>query len=120
MCGNSGNNTFIGGRGNDFFWEDQGGNDTYIFNFGDNYDYIVDKGGNDTIRFGEGATTSNIRFLKDFSSNNLELWFATEEDSQLGVTIENYFGDDDSKIENFVFADGSTITDLSDKIWAWA
>ncbi len=120
MCGNSGNNTFIGGRGNDFIWNDQGGNDTYIFNFGDNYDYIVDKGGNDTIRFGEGATTSNIRFLKDFSSNNLELWFATDEDSQLGVTIENYFGDDDSKIENFVFADGSTITDLSDKIWAWA
>ncbi len=95
-----------------------GGNDTYIYNIGDGNKYIVDLGGNDTIQFGVGITQENIRFLKDLQNNNLEIWFDIESDVDNSLTIENFFNND-NKIENFVFSDGSTITDVTPYINAY-
>ena len=115
IFGNSGNTTFEGKGGNDYYESTLGGDDTYIFNLGDGYDTIHDIGGLDTIKFGEGITLENIVMLRNFSSNNLEIWFDIE-DSNSGITIENYFGNDENKIERFEFADGTVITDITDLV----
>ena len=47
-------------------------NDTYVFNINDGNDFIMDFGGDDTIQFGEGITTENINFLKDFENSSYE------------------------------------------------
>ena len=117
--GNYGDTTFIGGLGDDNFESFYNTNDTYVFNINDGNDYIVDFGGNDTIQFGEGITTENINLLKDYENNNLEIWFNVESEFGNWITIENYFGDDNNKIENFVFSDGSTITDVTPYINAY-
>ena len=117
--GNEGDTTFEGKGGNDRLESLKGGNDTYIYNLGDGNDRIVDFGGNDTIKFGEGITTQNIRFLKDLTYNNLEIWFDIENHWDDRITIENYFNSDDNKIEKFVFADNSEITDISNLINAY-
>ena len=113
--GNEGDTTFEGKGGNDYLESLNGGNDTYIFNLGDGYDTIHDIGGLDTIKFGEGITLENIVMLRNLSSNNLEIWFDIE-DSNCGITIENYFGNDENKIERFEFADGTVITDITDLV----
>ncbi len=115
IFGNSGNTTFEGKGGNDYYESTLGGDDTYIFNLGDGYDTIHDIGGLDTIKFGEGITLENIVMLRNLSSNNLEIWFDIE-DSNCGITIENYFGNDENKIERFEFADGTVITDITDLV----
>ena len=115
IFGNSGNTTFEGKGGNDYYKSTLGGDDTYIFNLGDGYDTIHDIGGLDTIKFGEGITLENIVMLRNLSSNNLEIWFDIE-DSNSGITIENYFGNDENKIERFEFADGTIITDITDLV----
>ena len=115
IFGNSGNTTFEGKGGNDYYESTLGGDDTYIFNLGDGYDTIHDIGGFDTIKFGEGITLENIVMLRNLSSNNLEIWFDIE-DSNSGITIENYFGNDENKIERFEFADGTVITDITDLV----
>ena len=115
IFGNSGNTTFEGKGGNDYYESTLGGDDTYIFNLGDGYDTIHDIGGLDTIKFGEGITLENIVMLRNLSSNNLEIWFDIE-DSNSGITIENYFGNDENKIERFEFADGTVITDITDLV----
>ena len=111
--GNYGDTTFVGGLGDDRFESLYNTNDTYVFNINDGNDYIIDLGGNDTIQFGEGITTENINFLKDFENNNLEIWYNLDYENNSHITIENYFGNDNNKIENFVFSDGSTITDVT-------
>ena len=70
--GNYGHTTFIGGLGDDNFESLYNTNDTYVFNINDGNDYIIDLGGNDTIQFGEGITTENINFLKDFENSSYE------------------------------------------------
>ena len=70
--GNYGYTTFIGGLGDDRFESLYNTNDTYVFNINDGNDYIIDLGGNDTIQFGEGITTENINFLKDFENSSYE------------------------------------------------
>ena len=110
--GNYGDTTFVGGLGDDRFESLYNTNDTYVFNINDGNDYIIDLGGNDTIQFGEGITTENINFLKDFENNNLEIWYNLDYENNSHITIENYFGEN-NKIENFVFSDGSTITDVT-------
>lgn len=115
IFGNYGDTTFEGKGGNDYLESTLGGDDTYIFNLGDGYDYIKDLGGADTVKFGEGITPQNIVMLRNLSNNNLEIWFNIEGEN-CGITIENYFGDDENKIERFEFADGTVITDITQYI----
>ena len=117
LGGNSGNNTFEGKGGNDYFCDEQGGNDTYIYNLGDGYDCISDTNGNDTIQFGTGITTNNVSFNQT-AEGNLEIRFGEEEGS---IVIEDYFNvNTDKKIENFAFSDGTTLSDISSLIIPYA
>ena len=111
--GKYGNDTIYGNDGNDTIDGDEG-NDTYIYNTGDGFDYITDFNGVDTIKFGTGITVDNIRFNQE--PNNLSIWFDGIENS--GITIENFFSNPDNKIENFEFADGTVISDISSRIYA--
>ena len=117
IIGNYGNVTYDAGKGDDEIRSLGGGNDTYIFNIGDGNDNIIDAGGNDTIKFGEGITLENIRFLKDLDNNALQI--VVEGYENTSVYIENFFGDEGNKIENFVFADGTVITDVEAHLKAY-
>lgn len=119
IYGNYGNTTFEGNGGNDKFESTLGGDDTYIFNLGDGHDYIKDVGGLDTIKFGEGITLENIVAMKHLSNNNLEIWFNVDGEDGGSIVIENYFGDDENKIERFEFADGTVISDITEYIQAY-
>lgn len=112
IISNGGNNTFEGKGGDDYFESLAGGNDTYVFNLGDGCDYIKDLGGNDVIKFGEGINANNIRFVKNLTNNDLEIYFDIENCGD-GLTVENFFGSDDNKIEKIIFADGTEITDIA-------
>jgi len=56
----AGNDTYVGGLGNDLFY-DLLGQDTYVFNIGDSNDTIYDMDGEDTIAFEAGITKHNIK-----------------------------------------------------------
>lgn len=112
IISNGGNNTFEGKGGDDYFESLAGGNDTYVFNLGDGCDYIKDLGGNDVIKFGEGINANNIRFVKNLTNNDLEIYFDIENCGDV-LTVENFFGSDDNKIEKIIFADGTEITDIA-------
>lgn len=112
IISNGGNNTFEGKGGDDYFESLAGGNDTYVFNLGDGCDYIKDLGGNDVIKFGEGINANNVRFVKNLTNNDLEIYFDIENCGD-GLTVENFFGSDDNKIEKIIFADGTEITDIA-------
>lgn len=116
ISGNSGNNTFEGKGGHDYFWDDQGGNDTYIYNLGDGYDTINDFSGNDTIKFGNNISAQNLEFIRN--DGNLQINFKTDDGEFIegGICIENYFYDDNKRIEKIEFADGSTITNIDKKV----
>ncbi|MGN0005258.1 MAG: calcium-binding protein [Candidatus Gastranaerophilaceae bacterium] len=98
-----------GGLGNDNLFDNQGGDDTYIYNLGDGYDFITDFGGNDTIRFGEGITASNLRMNRQ-DNGNLEIYFDGLEGN---IIISDYFNNNENKIEKIVLADNTVITDFS-------
>ncbi len=109
LGGNSGNNTFEGKGGNDYFHETAGGNDTYIYNLGDGSDVICDVGGYDTIRFGAGITTSNLRMSK-IDNGNLNIYFDGYEGN---IVVSDYFNNDENKIEKIILSDNTIITDFS-------
>jgi len=103
-----GNDFINGGRGNDYL-DDKDGNDTYIFNLGDGQDMIYDNSWNtankDTIRFGKGISSDNLEVAR--SGDNLILSIKGTTDK---ITIGGYFMGEYSKIEEFVFNDGTTLT----------
>lgn len=105
--GNSGNNILNGKKGNDTLYGGEG-SDTYIFNLGDGNDTIYESGANykytDTISFGTGINLSDVKFIK--SGNDLIVSIAGTTDS---ITIKDSNINPESRIEKFVFADGSTI-----------
>ena len=107
--GNAGDNILNGKGGNDYYWEDEGGNDTYIYNIGDGNDNIEDINGYDKIKFGDGITAENIRFERQ--DNNLNIHFDGFDGS---ININGYFNEwEDRRIEEFVFSDGSSINDVT-------
>ncbi|MBQ9246456.1 hypothetical protein IJ182_09340 [bacterium] len=115
IYGNYGNTTFEGGRGNDNLYSYNGGNDEYVYNLGDGDDRITDLGGIDTIRFGEGITTENVTFLRNFEDDSLEIFINTDEGGN--IKIENFFGEgNNNKIEYFEFADGTTFETIDNHI----
>lgn len=99
-----GNNTFIGGAGNDTL-KGGTGNDSYIFNIGEGRDIVIDAGGIDTIVCGSGITPQNINFIKD--GNNL--LFCVNGDTLNSTVIQDWYLTSGQQIEQFRFADGTTI-----------
>ena len=108
--GSSGNDILIGGRGNDIL---KGGNDndTYVWNFGDGFDYISDSSGNNIIEFGEGIALENLTFErsnKNDSTNGDDLYIFVNGDRNQGVQICNFFGSPSYRNFTLKFADGTT------------
>ena len=120
IIANEGDSVINAGQGRDEIISTRGGNNTYIINLNDGDDHIVDIGGADTIQFGEGITIENTQFMRNLEDNSLEIWFNVEGDTHNWITIENFFGSDEFRIENFVFADGSSITNVEEHLTAYA
>lgn len=81
LWGQRTNETFIGGKGNDYLRGD-GGDDTYIFSPGDGNDIIFDFEGTNTLRFTEGITKDDLliglgesRFIIRFKNSNDSIEF---------------------------------------------
>ena len=110
IYGNSGNNTYCAGQGNDRIEDKFGGDDTYIYNLGDGYDYIVDVGGFDSINFGEGISLDNLRFVHKY--NNLLVYVDSGNNSGL-VEVDNHYRYDSRKIEQIKFSNNSVLSDFS-------
>ena len=120
LCGNGGNDKIFGGNGNDTLsggadadtLQGQVGNDTYLLNRGDGSDRIIEgvtvnvDGGSDILRFGAGISLADIIF----SPSSTDLVVALR-DSTDKITIQGQLSTDISKrVESFVFADGTTLT----------
>jgi Ca2+-binding RTX toxin-like protein len=99
-----GDNTFIGGTGDDTL-KGGTGNDSYIFNLGEGKDIIIEAGGLETLICGTGITAQNLSFVKD--GNNLLVYAAG--DSENSTTIQDWYLGASHQIEQFKFADGTTI-----------
>ena len=121
VLGNNSNNRIEGGEGShviaalggdDEICCEKGSSDTYIYNIGDGNDNITDFNGFDNVIFGEGITTENIRFERH--DNNLSIYFDGFEGS---IYINNYFTNE-GRIENFVFADGTVLDDIDNRLFA--
>ena len=97
-----GYNDITGGKGNDTL---NGGydKDTYYYNLGDGYDTISDPYGRDKIIFGEGISPSDLILQRD--GNDLFISFSNNDNDS--IRISRHFYDDDRKIEQLEFADGS-------------
>ncbi|WP_425806719.1 calcium-binding protein [Desulfitobacterium sp. Sab5] len=105
IYGQSGDDTLTGGAGNDYMSGDAG-NDTYIFNLGYGQDTIYDcdttAGNVDTVKFGEGINAADA--VLNRKGNALEISFAGKQEK---LTINNYFTNQNYKVEKFQFADGT-------------
>ena len=99
-----GYNDITGGKGNDTL---NGGydKDTYYYNLGDGSDIISDPYGRDKIIFGEGISPSDLILQRD--GNDLFISFSNNDNDS--IRISRHFYDDDHKIEQLEFADGSTV-----------
>ena len=106
LYGYAGNDTLTGGAGNDYLVGGDG-NDTYLFGLGDGSDVIIDfdstSGNVDTVQFTAGIQTGDIVVTR--VGDNLNLTNATTGDT---LTLSGWFLGDVNKIEQVVFADGTT------------
>ncbi len=109
--GNEANNTYDLKGGNDFVY-DPNGNDSFIYNLGDENLTIHDQGGNDTLKLGNGITQDKIGYMKD-DNNNVHIRIS---DNNGEIMILNQLSDDNCQIENIELADGTVITDINSKI----
>lgn len=103
-------NIYYGKQGNDSI-SDAGGNDFYLYGIGDGADTITDSAGNDTIQFMNGITERNLAFTRSDDNLNIAINGASSGDS---ITIADWYGSSDNKIEKLRFTDGSVIS--ADKI----
>ncbi len=109
ITGTEFNDTIIGGKGDDTF-NSSLGDDVYVYNLGDGVDTISDSQGNNIIRFGEGISFNNLRFIR----NDYKLIIQIGEDctSRIyvnGTTSELY-------TKTLEFADGSSFSLTNDDI----
>jgi len=60
----AGNDTIVGGRGNDLLADlsQSLGDDTYLWNWGDQEDYVADSGGANILRLGDGILMEHLTF----------------------------------------------------------
>ncbi|WP_415755590.1 calcium-binding protein [Pseudomonas leptonychotis] len=113
---NQGTNTIEGGTGNDTIYGSFG-EDTYIFNLGDGKDLLIERRANeafsnveptaDTLSFGEGIAASDLSFHRRGLDMIIEHANGTD-----SITVQNWFKEpnDHFKLEHFVFADGSELS----------
>lgn len=112
VAGGSGNNTYQLYDGNDSVYDTNGGNDTYIFDEYSEKLSILDINGDDTLKIKSTSNFNDIIFVRN--GNNLRLYFQNNQDQF--IQIEDYFLDDDHKIEKIELADGTIITNLSNYV----
>lgn len=119
LLGWGGSDTFIGGAGNDHIEGYMNSADTYVFNRGDDQDFIKWADDIDTLKLGEGITIDDI----DLRMKEIDDWYFYPEQSLIfslkedGVAFEDW----KDKIEfyqsslkfNIEFADG-TVVNLQD------
>jgi Ca2+-binding RTX toxin-like protein len=113
---NQGSNTIEGGAGADTL-RGSFGEDTYLFNLGDGHDLLIERRENeaysniaptaDTLIFGAGIASSDLSFNRH--GNDLLIQHSNGTDS---ILVQNWFREptDHFKLEHFVFADGSTLS----------
>ncbi|MBO4523905.1 MAG: calcium-binding protein, partial [Ruminococcus sp.] len=105
--GYGGNDALRGGIGDDTLYGGSG-DDTYVFNLGDGADIIDEDNANsslDTIVFGDGIALEDITVTKD--GNDMVLLIGGSGDS---IRIVNQYADSWYFVENFQFADGTSVT----------
>ena len=105
----TGSSTVYGGAGNDSLRAVGGGNDTYVFNRGDDNDTIADGGGMDTIRFGIGITVDDLTYSKDGDNVVIHVNDPANPAASDSITINDWFMDSVYRIETFTFSDGTSI-----------
>ena len=102
MVGDSDDNLFDGGAGNDTMQGDFGA-DTYLFELGDGQDHIHEAGyDSDTIRFGAGIAATDIVVSRE--GGNLVFAVAGTEDR---ITVTDWSYGAYYRIERIEFADGT-------------
>ena len=101
----SGNDVLSGGTGHDRL-EGGAGDDTYVWNIGDGIDTISDFSGNNKIKIGSDISVNDLSCAK--VGNNLRI--IVNNDPSQGLIIENYYYQDQYKINVVEFADGSTVS----------
>lgn len=112
VIGFYGADTIDGGAGNDLL-KGLGGGDTYLFGRGSGQDRIMESVDTvyedyaDTISFKSGVAVADILFVK--VGNDLLISINGASDT---LTIKDQFGSTYAKVENFTFADGTTLTSL--------
>ena len=104
--------TIAGGAGNDRI-QSGGSTDTYLFNRGDGQDTISDAdiygyGATDKVVFGTGISASDLTAFRTGDNLVVKINDPVTADQ---ITIENWFTSGAYRIESFVFADGSSLTD---------
>jgi len=107
LYGDTNNKALIGGLGRDVLVSSGGqllqgaeGDDTYYVQAGDT---VVDSAGaDDAVQFASGISASAV----SCSQSGMDLLFA-QVDATL-LTVKNWFSGNDSQVENFKFADGTT------------
>jgi VCBS repeat-containing protein len=101
----AGNDTLIGGAGNDTLYG-MGGNDVYLYSLGDGSDTLNDidatAGNLDTVRFDGTITVSDVKVTRD--QHHLYLNIESTGDR---ITLNNWLGEDQYKVEQVQFADGT-------------
>lgn len=100
---NAGNDVYYLKKGIDTV-KDYSGNDTYLFNKGDEHKIITDSSGADTIKFGSGIAASDISFIKEESHLSVEVGPHVNR-----ITIIDWFAQSKYQIENFEFSNGQVI-----------
>ena len=101
----NGNDRLLGGTGNDTL---NGGNgdDIYIWNLNDGLDTIYDSGNHDKISFGPGISSSDLCF-QCTNSKDLKIFIKNNPDQ--GIIIQNFFYNQNYKIEKINFFDGTSV-----------
>lgn len=95
-----GNDTITGGKGNDVI-VNQSGDTTYYFNPGDGQDVIYDYSGNDKLVY--GYARDRVRYARN--QGDLVIKFT---DSTDRITLKDWFIKESSRIDLFVYPDGSS------------
>ncbi|MDQ7837509.1 MAG: calcium-binding protein [Thermodesulfobacteriota bacterium] len=108
LFGGAGNDVLDGGAGNDSL-SGETGNDTYRFGLGSGQDIISDYDATNidvnTIEFGAGITVANLELVKASTTLKINIQGTTD-----SLTLPNWFTGDAYRIEQFKFADGTTLT----------
>ncbi|BCK87235.1 hypothetical protein MIZ01_1007 [Sideroxyarcus emersonii] len=101
LSGEGGNDTLQGGTGYDALYGGAG-SDTYVFNWGDGQDRIIDNQGSNTLQFGAGIFASDVTFSKFGSDLQINLSNGAD-----GIRVVDWFAG--NSIETLNFDDGTSL-----------